>query len=284
MRTSPIVILLFAGLAISSVAQSPPPPPTPTIGTEQEQNLSSIKKDKPENAQSVASASSPILNQTQSPQTEKNKQADTNPNHANSSAKWWSIFNVVALTVFNGLLVIVGFAQVKSMNKQATYMQVGLAETKRAADAAKESADVATKAVSLSRVTERAIVLIDTVALNTDRLQDSSIVLFTLKNFGRTIADSVQLTGKLEGIGQDPLEVTPPKTIAPQGTAEWMSRSVIYWISHDHIAKINQRAMPLGYKIDVTYVDAFQERHNYHCEGRYEPVLRRFTITNSTSD
>ena len=163
-------------------------------------------------------------------------------------------------------------------------MQKSSQAAAEAAQAAKASADAATQAVNTSMVTERAIVLIDSVTLNTDKLRYESVVLFTLKNFGRTIAHSVELTGMLHGPGQWPLDKMPSNTIAPQGTNTWVTRSIGNWIDDGLIQKINVRASTLQYKIDVTYMDAFQKAHRYHCEGRYEPALTKFIITSSTSD
>jgi hypothetical protein len=103
-------------------------------------------------------------------------------------------------------------------------------------------------------------------------LESHSVIVFTLKNFGRTIAYSVKLKGALTGVGQDPIQEISPTTIAPEGTNSWMSRSIGSWINEELIAKINARTSTLAYKIDVTYTDAFQKNHWYRCGGRYEPL------------
>ena len=117
--------------------------------------------------------------------------------------------------------------------------------TTKAADAAKESADTATSAGERILITERAIVLIDNVKAITRGpafgLEPHSVVIFTLKNFGRTIAHDVKLKGALTGVGNDPLDEMPPTTIAPQGTNSWVSRSIVYWINEETIKKINAR-------------------------------------------
>ena len=86
------------------------------------------------------------------------------------------------------------------------------------------------------------------------------------------------------GGGQDPIQELPATTIAPQGTNSWATRSLGNWITEDSIREINARTSFLEYKIDVTYADAFKQPHWYHCEGRYEPALKEFLITASTSD
>src|SRR5262249_59347582 len=80
------------------------------------------------------------------------------------------------------------------------------AETKRAADAAKQSADAATQAADNARITQRAIVLIDSVKVTAKGeafgLDESSVVIITLKNFGPTIANRVTFRGRFSGGGQ----------------------------------------------------------------------------------
>jgi uncharacterized protein (UPF0333 family) len=155
--------------------------------------------------------------------------------------------------------------------------------------AAKESAEAATSAVSLAernaKLTARAVVLIDTVRFNTEGIQLNSTILFTLKNFGRAIAYRVKFSGVIGGVGQLPIEETPSNTIAPQGNSSWMSKSISAFLlpPEIRIGQINSRLVELNYKIDVTYEDAFGP-HAYHCEGKYEPALKEFIITSSTSD
>jgi hypothetical protein len=171
---------------------------------------------------------------------------------------------------------------------QAHFMRKGLSVTAAAADAAKKSADAATDAIahakSTSEKTERAIVVVDSIATNTEKLEDYTIVTFTVKNFGRTIAGDVELTGKFSGVAGWPMDAMPKAMIAPQGTNSWDTRSIGNWIGKDLIHKINNDISPLQCTIEVTYADAFGSTHTYHCEGKYHPGLRQFIVVGSTSD
>src|SRR5206468_1181791 len=98
----------------------------------------------------------------------------------------FSISNFLTL-IFSACLVVAAFltflaicAQVWIYNCQLKEMQKSSQAAAEAAQAAKASADAATQAVNTSMVTERAIVLIDSVTLNTDKLRYESVVLFTL--------------------------------------------------------------------------------------------------------
>jgi hypothetical protein len=191
------------------------------------------------------------------------------------------------ILVFTGVLALAAVVQVVVILVQSHYMRNGLRVTRLAADAAKQSADAATEAVANSRETERAIVLIEnveaTMSTPAHGLELASVVIFTLKNFGRIIADSVELTGALTRIGNLPIEKLPPSTIAPQGNNSWVTQSISNLAAYDVIQKINQGTQRLEYKSVVTYGDTFG-RYKYHCEGRYEPALKRFLVTASKTD
>jgi hypothetical protein len=267
-----VVTAALTCIVTALAAQSPPPPPTPTEAAHEKQQASDRVNGNRDLLKQVT-----VLLKKQNESAERQRQKD----HDKASSDWW-------LVGFTGALTFVGIVQLIAMFRQASYMRHGLAETKRAADAAKLSADAATSAGERILVTERAIVLIDNVKALTKGpafgLEPHSVVIFTLKNFGRTIAHDVKLKGALTGVGNDPLEEMPPTTIAPQGTNSWVSRSIVYWINEETIKKINARGALLKYEIDVTYKDSFHKDHGYRCEGRYEPALKQFLITSSTSD
>jgi hypothetical protein len=191
------------------------------------------------------------------------------------------------MLTFTGVLAAAAIVQVIVMIVQSRYMRNALEVTRLAADAAKQSADAASEAVANSRATERAIVLIDTVEATmitpAHGVDSASVIIFTLKNFGRTIANTVEFTGTLTGVGQLPLEELPPTTIAPQGTNSWITKRLGEWVNEATIQLINAKGLLVEYKITVTYSDTF-DRYKYHCEGRYEPSLKRFLITANKTD
>jgi hypothetical protein len=200
MTKCPPLFLAIASLVILSGAQSQPPPPSPTESAQEKQEAGNRKY----------SDTNPAQQSTVGP-TEKNEYAKSQGGDRSnkSSTDWW-------IAAFTGALTFVGIIQLIAMFKQASYMRHGLAETKRAADAGKLSADAATKAADSILITDRAIVLIDTVSLNTETLNEFSTVLFTLKNFGQTIAYRVNFSGRFGGIGQEPIQETAANTIAPR--------------------------------------------------------------------
>jgi hypothetical protein len=279
-----LFLAAIAGLAISSVAQSPPPAPSPTEASQEKQEVGRDKGSPTQTENRPRPSPKSAFNQKNPEpptQTSKTTRSEYRPKSSFG-------YNALAVTFFTGVLAFLAWLQLKAMRQQAGYMRDGLAETGKAAQAAQKSADTATSAGERILIMERAIVLIDNVKASTRGpafgLEPHSVVIFTLKNFGRTTAHDVKLKGALTGVGNDPLEEMPPTTIAPQGTNSWVSRSIVYWINEETIKKINARGVLLKYEIDVTYKDSFHKDHWYRCEGRYEPALKQFLITSSTSD
>jgi hypothetical protein len=197
------------------------------------------------------------------------------------------------ITTFTAVLAIAAVIQLIIYGFQARYMYRGLNLTKQSAEAAKESAEAATTALGFAeqtqRITERAVVLVQSViatnlggdGLGLGALGETTAVVFTLKNFGRTIAQSVTFTGALTGAGHWPIEESPPIIIAPQGDNSWNSKSLGTWLNKQTIDEVNSGKLWLGYKIDVIYFDIFGVTHKYHCEGRYERGMQRFVTTQS---
>lgn len=281
-----LVIAMLLCIVTALAAQSPPPPPSPTVTAKIEHNVSRVENTQPEHTNSPSHISPTIINQATANTTQEN----TNPKRdtrQHTTPFNWSRLNTALLTLFTGILAIVGFLQWRSMSKQAGYMRDGLKVTSEAADAAKKSAEAVV-------ITERAAVFVDSVIgtppyaigglLGVGNLTVDSKVVFTLKNSGRTIARAVKLVGVLTGVGNFPIDESPPKAtiIAPQGTNSWTTKPLRDWPIDDELLKgINAGWPVLQYKIDVTYADDFK-RYTYHCEGKYEPALQRFSITASS--
>jgi hypothetical protein len=194
-----------------------------------------------------------------------------------------------------GVIALAAVAQVWAMIRQARYMRRGLSVTIKAAKSARFSAIAAQNAVRLAErnaaITGRAVVLVESVTVanrssEVSQLESHNLIIFTLKNFGQTIASSVEFSGKMCGVCQWPFPDVPTFNIAPQGAFSWATpKSLGAWIGDEiNISAINGRRAWLEYSVIVTYIDAFEKKHTYHCEGRYEPALKQFLITSSTSD
>jgi hypothetical protein len=176
---------------------------------------------------------------------------------------------------------------------QAHYMRRGLKATEKAADAAKDSAEATTKAVAQAEqttaLTERAVVVLENVRASTpEYIGAETVVIFTLRNFGETVAHSVKLKGDLKtSFGTGFLRDTPEVTLAPQGVNHWITSSLQTKIGETLayvISNMNKEEGTLRYKIEVTYSDIFGKSHSHKAEGHYVPLLKKFINTSSTSD
>jgi hypothetical protein len=168
--------------------------------------------------------------------------------------------------------------------------------TRISADAAQKSAEAAVKAVEQSEraisITERAVLLIESVIAEPQigptapYFNSNSVLIFTLKNFGSTVAYDVRAQGQLQYPGgvRELKDVTSC-AIAPQGRNEWILQPLFSPSPtlDEQIRIANQKDF-VKYNIVVTYKDVFKKSHIYRADGAYVPVLRAFTIVGSTCD
>jgi hypothetical protein len=292
-----VLTLALASLIALLLAQSPPPPPTPTKSSQEKQDVSNVEKSPTQNTASPSQTPTTPINKTAAEPNQEDKTGKPAKVGKKSSSKWnWGAVNTGIVTFFTLILTGVGIFQYLSMRKQAEYMGDGLIETKKAADAAKESAGAATKALEnaerAAALTERAIVLIDSISWGPrdnpvlSGIELRTRVTFTLKNFGKTMANKVQMHGSLipsvrpkNGLEVERLR---PTTIAPQGSNSWTVPALQNLLTLDEAASINQSREELHFHIVATYEDSF-DKYKYECTGRFDPVLKRFLISGSVT-
>ena len=122
---------------------------------------------------------------------------------------------------------------------------------------------------------------------------DCGLLIYTLKNYGSTVAYEVKTKGTIyypggvRNFSDRAGSTIAGSTIAPQGRNEWISDPMFLANPHQNrqITIANQGSEGVvRYEIEVTYKDAFQKPHVYKAEGEYIPILRAFTIMGSTSD
>lgn len=291
MKKEILLVLALGGLLTSLlVGQSPPPPPTPTVSAQYQDNAGDIKKTESETTNTPTQSATTVSNPASPKPAQKEVQSQGDKNNGGASFNWGRL-NVFLLTLFNFVLALVGVFQLVAMNKQAGYMREALDVAKINADAAKVSADAATKAVQMSEQNcaelERAVVLLEKVeglpqtGLAHPYFRANSTIVFTLKNYGRSLAKEIEVTGEVacEGITLDLSDQSPPSTeIAPQGVSEFFTSSIGQsGIKDEAITRLNQNKTYLTYILKVTYKDAYGARR-YRATGEYVPTLRKFII------
>jgi hypothetical protein len=270
----------LAAIAVtgSLYAQSPPPPPTPAEASQKKESASEGI-----NTESNLLKQVTILLKEHNEAAERQRQKDGDK----ATSDWW-------LVGFTGALTFFGLVQLFALFRQANYMREGLRETRRSADAANTSANAATQAVKNAwdalLTLERAVVKPGSVTTihqgkEAPVIDHTTGINFKIKNFGRTVAYSVAVTGFVTvGDARDALREGPGFTIGSQGHIFWNSRSVGMWLNRTALQLLIKEPTRLGYEILITYRDVFDREHHCKASGRWNPVLLRFDIIDDTSD
>lgn len=181
------------------------------------------------------------------------------------------------------VIALAAVAQVVAMLVQARHMRRGLNITKQAADAAKLSADAATKAVESAEralLLEAADVALQEIHISTgSTLNVTSIISFVMKNYGRTNASDVLISGFFDfGGTRRPIFRGPtvPVPIAADGVRTLTSEDLGAWLSPAAIAQINSLQIRFSYRLEVTYRDVFSEPREYYLSGTFSPMVAGF--------
>lgn len=176
------------------------------------------------------------------------------------------------------------------MVRQARYMLGQLVETKRSADAAHATAESAEQAIAFSKQTQRAVVLIEKViglpepqSIHDTYFKPETVIAFTLKNYGWTVANAVALTVTIYTPKGSFDAKLPTVTIAPQAIVEWITvslRSKV--VTNESINQINNAEAKLIYEAFITYRDVFDLDHKHRTTGQYMTLLRKFIVSSSS--
>lgn len=134
-------LIIFLVLVGCLNAQSEPPSPTPSKQGQFTQNDASKEK---QASDLKGSALPATILQPSSP----SKNTDTQNEEKNASRPWWKDPNWV-IVIFTGVLAAAAIFQVQVYKSQSRIMREGLAETKRAADAAEKAAEATRASVEI---------------------------------------------------------------------------------------------------------------------------------------
>lgn len=144
-------LFLILLVTLSAVGQqSQPPSPTPGKSAHTHQ-----KKTSPENRNTAAHENSTkdlaaAIKQLNTEIAAQNQHQTSTQSESKPPSEGWAKASTIFVTVFTGALAILALLQYLAMRKQAEYMKEGLAETAKAADAAKVSADASRKQVAIA--------------------------------------------------------------------------------------------------------------------------------------
>ena len=188
------------------------------------------------------------------------------------------------------LLLIVGFGgvqyakrtlkaiqgQLDEVTKAGLQTDLMIAEAKRQADAARDSAD---NARETARLTQCADVLIDEIELQVAKPQFelSSRIVIHFRNFGPTRAINVKLDFSLQpGTLGDVPTFGGPIVLGAYASApiNYPTFKELGWVPH--IADIQNGKIPLKFAGTISYEDVFGFIHTTNCLGEYNRLTHSF--------
>jgi hypothetical protein len=170
------------------------------------------------------------------------------------------------------------------MRRQTTHLKNSVVQARRAANAAKRSAEFAELAVKTS---ERADVLLDAAGLSTGRdLSPQSRVQLIFKNYGRTRANDVRFDLRVT-IPDTPDGSTlplPPTPIGAGGRQTVTFQMFTEWVSKESFEGIRLGTIAMRFTGTVQYFDMFGERHITRCSGTFHHKAGAFMVDENTAD
>lgn len=213
--------------------------------------------------------------------------------HQHEAAKdWWAeVFPNIAIAAFTLALTVVAWFQWRTSGKQADTTRDALLEARRAADAAKDSADIAREALHLA---ERADVLFDThksfdmvkQSYTEGEIHPTTSIVIVHRNFGRTRADSLRIRWRLYVEG-DPVPDTPflpPIVLGGGAVIETRILPTIGDVTGDRYNLVGSGVAILKALGELTYVDIFGKPHHAIFRGTFRPTLGAFAVDTESAD
>jgi len=286
MRHAPMLVIAL----LCPCLQSQPPTPTPTARRETKQNEIRPKRSQT-NPDNKASSHSPAPANEKGPEgTAESKQDSRSKKGEDSATRDWTTPERLPdwlLAIFTFVLVCVGILQwltmqghERALGAMRDSMRDGLEQTKKAADAAAKSADVADLALKLA---ERADILLLNAGFSYEEglvsvLRDSSIFI-TFENLGRTRANHVRFDTTLvvEGIFQENFGVGPI-AIGPGQSRKVVLRRLQRLFPDDVVARVLSGGVPMYFTGVLTYEDVFQYTHTLEYKGIFDPLSAGFLM------
>jgi hypothetical protein len=242
-------VLSLVPILLASILQLPQPSqPTKSPGN-QESHSTSIQDSSKDSKSPVDTAITTLSMQP------------AGDSRQNSSSERWML-------VFTAVIASAAVVQAIIYGKQARLMREALAETKKAADAATNSANTAERALHLS---ERADILIDQVnGSDGELITGGTQITVKLRNCGKSKATDVNIgcyiiaiehyrSGPQSGERPHGVRHGPPVVIAPAGEWEFQSGPLGHFIDDPIVInEINQGAKRLWIQVVVNYLDVFK--------------------------
>jgi hypothetical protein len=256
MLAAPFAVLLL-------LLQSQPPNPAEGKSVQKKQQEATVKEpetntDKP----------FPVPSPTPEQQRFRSERQERSPTDL------WAFVLSVLNVMFTGGLVRLMYMQWRSMEQQGVYMRSQLAETKRSADAAKMSADVAMSQLSLHNRADIRIskVLLDTPYVDLAQIVRGTYLIVEVANCGTIRAEQVvcELTIKLTDSRTFNWRSGFARTVSTNSASEIRVPISQFLESNDDYIGLQTRKLGVAFEITVTYIDELRTRTPVTFQGVYE--------------
>jgi hypothetical protein len=276
----PIVIALLLQLP------SQPPSPTPIPHTQHKESKATGEHSKTPNDQNRTDYLPSAIDKLTAEIASRNKAQTSYKDNNNTSSYGWVKWSTIASAAATLLIAVLAFfqwramdRQRRAMDRQAEHMRDGLAETKRAADAAEQAAHTAQKALYIS---SSADILIQEVSHSSGhQAQPSSDITVTLKNCGQTKAVGLIIyiriaviehhktrPGDIDNLKRGGLGT--PRVMGPSeetafnlGPIGWAITDTVDW------QKIRNQIQWLWIQVVISYKDVFDRSHELIGSGLF---------------
>jgi hypothetical protein len=203
---------------------------------------------------------------------------------------WWD----KAYVIFTGLLVIVGglavgYAvktlraierQALSMRYQTTHLRNSVIQARKAANAAKRSAEFAELATKAS---ECADVLLDGVSVvvgASQQLDGQACVRFRFRNFGRTRANNTKFDCRLmlPNVPDDPGPMLIPVVMGAGDSQDVSFQRFIEWLNKPTFDAFLRGEIKLRFNANINFEDVFGQSHSASYAGIFDSRSRLFRV------
>jgi len=271
----PVIII---ALLLQTPQPSQRPSPAPGESTKTDKDKTPPEQNKATADQKAADEASALLDKAISEIARRDQEQSTRKSKQEAPADWWGRASTVLITIFTGVLAYLAYLQWRAMDQQATHMRDALVETRKTADAAQMSAEVAKNSVEL---TQRAFIQVVSMGFNRGRIPladdvpvtDDASVVINIKNHGPTRALNITVKGTLSiDPGNKSTLLAPPISYdLPSATDLGIAFNPFNsWLDADTIALLKQGRANLQATLKITYADIFGVPH----EAGIEAVLR----------
>lgn len=296
---------------VVTMTTSRPPSPTPTEThqrTEQGAHDGGAKPAGKSNSTNPFAGSRAVGDKTSGPDGKGKANDDA------ASSQWW--FNLL-LVIFTGALAALAFVQSRTMSGQLAEMKTTSADTHdlaeaaknqvtllgkhvdaaaKAADAAASAADTAKRALEM---TERPDVLVTSVSLDQDTVNNTAdqfgdvpligtgtVLTVIVTNYGRTTARELSLVGKV-GVGPPDDTATSaqirvvevPRALGAGAPYEFSFRPLGNFFDQPTLDQVFEGAAQLSVEVEIYYDDEFNDRSYFiKANAYYREKTGKFLI------